>query len=92
MGGLLHEDFRCFRNEWRTCPQKGIVDGDLIERLVELDPLEIKKVVRQLNDNLAKTKEISELSSQQTSQNAKVHSSYSVEDVIRRVEDIIRKH
>lgn len=51
VGGLSHEGFRTFFNDRRTAGQNNMVDGDLVERLLDLEPAMQEQVVRQINQD-----------------------------------------
>jgi len=44
VGGLEHSEWRAFSNDLRTVPASGVIDGDLIERFLELDSASRKRV------------------------------------------------
>lgn len=51
-GGLNHRDWRSFQNELRVLPQRNMVDGDLVEMLLEFDRKQLEEVTREINDEL----------------------------------------
>mmetsp|Transcript_35683 Transcript_35683/g.142648 ORF Transcript_35683/g.142648 Transcript_35683/m.142648 type:complete len:204 (-) Transcript_35683:748-1359(-) len=44
VGGIKHKEWRSFSNERRTGEAKKFVDGDLIERFLDLDQVSMEKV------------------------------------------------
>lgn len=52
MGGLNHRDWRSFQNDLRVAPQRNMVDGDLVEMLLEFDRQQLEQVAREINDEL----------------------------------------
>jgi DNA damage-binding protein 1 len=44
VGGLSHEKWRSFHNEHQTRPARGFVDGDVVERFLDLKKDAAKKV------------------------------------------------
>ena len=88
IGGLSHSDWRSFCNERRNSPARNMVDGDLVELFVELSKDDMLSAVRRVNDELS-----SYVSQRQRNQVAgAAMETLSVEEVRRRVEDIIRMH
>ena len=55
MGGLAHEDYRSFNNDRRTHPQKAFIDGDLVERLLDMSPADQCSAIHYLNDEITNT-------------------------------------
>jgi DNA damage-binding protein 1 len=124
VGALSHEEFRRFNNERRSAPCKNVVDGDLIEHFIDIPPMEVEQVVRQLNEdltawNLTKTtgkrvaasssststsssapsgsnsatsSAIGQLSASTSIFNSPQPVNWTVEEVLRRVEDMARLH
>lgn len=52
IGGLNHRDWRCLQNDLRTAPQRNMIDGDLVEMLLELDREALLSATREINDEL----------------------------------------
>jgi len=52
IGGLNHRDWRCLQNDLRTAPQRHMVDGDLVEMLLDLSRAELESATREINDEL----------------------------------------
>lgn len=52
IGGLNHRDWRCLQNDLRTAPQRHMVDGDLVEMILELDRADLESATREINDEL----------------------------------------
>jgi len=49
IGNLKHDDFRAYRTDTRLQPNRGFVDGDLVESFLDLDNLTMEAVVSQMN-------------------------------------------
>eukprot|EP00299_Pterocystis_sp_00344_P017203 c8628_g1_i1.p1 GENE.c8628_g1_i1~~c8628_g1_i1.p1 ORF type:complete len:1107 (-),score=297.39 c8628_g1_i1:37-3162(-) len=49
VGGLSHSEWRAFSNEYRKAPSRGIIDGDLVEMVLELPLDQQRKVAEALN-------------------------------------------
>ena len=107
VGGLAHDDYRAFSTERRSHPACGFIDGDLVERLLDLPDPDIRTVIRAFNTELEQIKAIQastvvkgggssiDPSSHTTSAvltGLSAKPLYSVEEVIRRVEDMSRLH
>jgi DNA damage-binding protein 1 len=52
IGGLNHREWRSFQNDVRTAPQRCMVDGDLVEMLLEVDRQLLEGLVREINDEV----------------------------------------
>ena len=52
IGGLNHREWRNFQNDLRSAPQRNVVDGDLVEMILEFDREKLESVVREVNDEL----------------------------------------
>lgn len=52
IGGLNHRDWRCLQNDLRTAVQRNMIDGDLVEMLLELDREALLSATREINDEL----------------------------------------
>ena len=108
IGGLSHNDWRSFDNGRRVGPQKNFIDGDLIETFLDLTIDYQQIIVKQLNDDLISKKHNIKKGSATTIQasvsaNANNVTSletllttnehqYELEEILRKVEDIIRLH
>lgn len=103
--GLSHADWRSFANERRSTPQKNIVDGDLVESFLDFNRETQELIVKQLNDDINAMRtpiapvtassystgtgtSVSSLSSALKSEEKVI----SYEDVLQRIEDIVRLH
>jgi len=51
-GTFTHKDFRAFHNDLRSAPQRNMIDGDLVEMCLELDPAQLRDLTRDVNDEL----------------------------------------
>lgn len=98
-GGLSHDDWRGFCNERRSNPQRNMIDGDLVEQILDLDRETLEHVVRQMNDDLATTSansagsfigSTSSLHAVLSGESAT--KALTVEECTRRVEDMARLH
>jgi DNA damage-binding protein 1 len=52
IGGLNHREWRSFQNDLRSAPQRNMVDGDLVEMLLEYDKEALAGIVREINDEV----------------------------------------
>eukprot|EP00981_Chlorochromonas_danica_P006833 scaffold1493_cov172-Ochromonas_danica.AAC.11 len=101
IGGFSHQDWRNFRSESRMQPQKYILDGDLIEMILDLDSADLEIVVKEVNNTLA-TLSVGEAAEGGLNSSESIASLigglaaerkvFSSEDIVRRVEDISRLH
>jgi DNA damage-binding protein 1 len=105
VGGLSHDDFRSFYNERRTHPQRNFVDGDMVEKVLDLPRKTLEDVVRQFNEYLnASTLPKSSASAASSSYSLASYGTTSMlapgdgekgitaEEVLRRIEEIVRLH
>lgn len=109
VGNLSHDDFRAFNNDRRTSAQRNFVDGDLVEKFLDLDRPDLEAVARQLNDELEAHSALQQRSAGGLGgASGGSHSSagtnsmsiftqpdrteLSVEEIVRRVEEIARMH
>ena len=81
VGGFAHSEWRSFSNNRRQAPQRNFVDGDIVEMFLDLPSGDMALVVRHLNDDLAGS-----------GATGLTGLPLAVEDVIRRVEDMVRMH
>jgi len=104
--GLSQQDWRSFRNELRCSPQRNAVDGDLVEKVLDMDFASLSLLTREVNDELNNLPP----SNSNVDSNAyppapssstpglifkNVDSNkyqLSVEEIVRRIEDIARLH
>jgi len=49
IGNLKHDDFRAYRTEDRLQPNRGFVDGDLVESFLDLDDVTMEAIVSEMN-------------------------------------------
>jgi hypothetical protein len=104
VGGLSHDDYRGFFNERRSHPQRNFIDGDLVERVLDLDRDDLDAVLRQLNDDLSASS-LPKPSASATSSSYSLaayattsifapsdEKGVTVEECLRRVEEIARLH
>eukprot|EP01126_Amoeba_proteus_P030509 TRINITY_DN3014_c0_g1_i2.p1 TRINITY_DN3014_c0_g1~~TRINITY_DN3014_c0_g1_i2.p1 ORF type:complete len:118 (-),score=28.70 TRINITY_DN3014_c0_g1_i2:112-465(-) len=49
VGGFLHSEWRCFSNERKTCPSKGLIDGNMIESFLELSDEQMTVVAKEMD-------------------------------------------
>lgn len=102
VGSLSHDDYRMFLNDRRSNPHRNTVDGDLVERFLDMVRQDQDAVVRQLNDDLsaaaqhpptgASTGSCSSSSAVVSILAMPEPKELTVEDCIRRVEEIARLH
>lgn len=106
--GFAHEDWRVFQNDYRTGTVKNVIDGDLIEQLLDMDREELVAVTDEVNmelttfmqnhasNNNANTASNSSISSESASaliaQLAVNKVRFTPEEIFRRVEDMARLH
>jgi DNA damage-binding protein 1 len=48
VGGFAHDQWRSFSNERKSVPARGFIDGDLIERFLDLKPAQQMQVAQEL--------------------------------------------
>jgi DNA damage-binding protein 1 len=53
IGGFAHEDYRSFQNEMRSSPQKNVLDGDVIETLLDLNKDQLEMICKEINEELS---------------------------------------
>lgn len=95
VGGLSHEDWRCFHNERRMGSQLNAIDGDLIESFLDLSRDQMKAVVNQINFELQSANATEERDVRLASSAMETGASLpflSVTDVIRTVENLATTH
>lgn len=102
--GLLHEEWRTFQNDYRTGAVKNVIDGDVVEALLDMDRATLEAVTVDVNDNLtgliqpsgsshgAANSVNSESASALITSLATGRVNFSPEEILRRVEDISRLH
>ena len=100
-GGFSHDVWREFSNGQRSGKKRTTVDGDLVERFLELDKAKMEDVVMRLNDDIrGRSSNVGNVDSQNNifmSANEKVNPTsapkevFTVEEVIMKVEDMSRK-
>lgn len=106
--GFSHEDWRSFQNESRSSPQKNVIDGDLVELLLDLSKEELIEVTKDVNEELSKLIQSGANNSSSSAAGSSANSSesasalisslvtskvqFTAEEIIRRVEDIARLH
>lgn len=100
----MHEEWRIFQNDYRTGSVKNVIDGDLVEALLDLDRASLEIVTKEVNDQLTSLIQPSGsihggASSSNTESAAVLMTSLatgrinlSPEEILRRVEDISRLH
>lgn len=105
VGGFNISEWRSFENNMRSSHSKNFIDGDLVEMILFLEPKDLETVCRDINEELTlylnkkQLKEnelpgnldqpaLGELISKLDAQSFQM----SVEEIIRRVEDIARLH
>ena len=105
VGGFSHEDWRAFKNVCRVGKSRNTIDGDLIETFLELPKKDMEVVVYRLNDEM-KVNSFEKNSTSSSIFSDRIFSSvnnnpeifpsgyieFTVEDVLRKVEDISRMH
>jgi DNA damage-binding protein 1 len=101
MGGLSHEDYRQFAHERRQGHSRKTIDGDLIEMFLDLTESQMSQVTKNLNDELS---HLAHLNSQESARaqkksNVEINNnknvplpSFTVDEVIQRIEELQRLH
>lgn len=107
IGGLNHREWRSFQNDLRTAPQRNVIDGDLVEMLLEFDKEHLEGLVREINDEVnAATALLNggdkkgngtspstlQATGKMIDELGKGGFVFTVEEVMHRVEDISRLH
>ena len=96
LGGVDHDEWRCFQNDRRLGSQLNAVDGDLVERFLDLGREEMESVVRQLNFELQAISANSYLATSEREVGLSLSSlppaPITVAEVVRRVEEISSLH
>jgi DNA damage-binding protein 1 len=101
VGGFPHDEWRNFQNEMRSSPQRNIVDGDLVEMLLDLSKDQLEMLAKEVNEELSSSASSSVVTSSLSigDQNEKMLSNMLSsatnllpEEIYRRVEDIARLH
>lgn len=92
IGGFSHEDFRSFCNDRRSQAQRGFIDGDLVERVLDLSPTDVEAITRRVNDDLTGLVSATATASVDTGTAVGGGVVYSVDDFLRKIEDIARQH
>lgn len=86
VGGLTHSDWRSFFNGRRHSPQRNFIDGDMVELFLELSEADMAQALKHVNDDLAGAVMASSTSS------GALMGPVTVEEVVKRVEEISRLH
>ena len=101
VGSFSYDEWRSFHNDRRCGKCNTTIDGDFIEQFLELSETEMEEVVLRLNDDFCgratETDPSSALSVFKAAESTvtslpPVITTFTVEDVVRRVEDIARAH
>lgn len=99
LGGLSHEEYRQFSHERRHGHKRRTIDGDFVEMFLDLPESQMRQVTKHLND------ELHYLASQETNkgqksgeassgEDQKSHGplSFTLDEVIQRLEELVRLH
>lgn len=82
--GISHQDWRDFNNGRRVSPQRNFIDGDLVESILDLEKDELERVVAATNTYYQpKNSSMGKPGSSK---------SFTIEDILKKVEDISRCH
>jgi DNA damage-binding protein 1 len=108
LGGFSHEEWRSFKNHYRACPQRNMIDGDLVEAYLDLTTREdFETAAKEINHEINSFLSILRKTNEKKNKNATQLSSkkaiienltsfdevhLTVEDISRRIEDITRLH
>jgi len=49
VGGFAHDQWRYFSNERKSVPSRGFIDGELVERYLDLKPAQQAQVGKELS-------------------------------------------
>lgn len=98
VGGFSHTDYRNFHSDVKTLTARFILDGDLIEMLLDLSGAALEEVVKDINMQL--TSNVAEAGGPGSSEShaaliaslADGRKVLTVEEVVQRVEDMSRLH
>jgi hypothetical protein len=80
LGGVSHKEFRSFKNGQRKTEPWNVVDGDLVEMVLDLPPASLEQVVAHVNQILV------------TASERTLEDPMSAQELLARVEDIQRLH
>jgi DNA damage-binding protein 1 len=86
VGGLSHKDWRSFSNDRKCGDQVNVVDGDLVERFLELSPADMTRVVQAVNNELSMN------ASYAVADTTTRGSALTVEECCARIEEISQCH
>jgi DNA damage-binding protein 1 len=86
VGGLSHKDWRSFSNDRKCGDQVNVVDGDLVERFLELPAADMARVVQAVNNELSMN------TSYAVADSAPRSSALTVEECCARIEEISQCH
>ena len=96
LGGVDHDEWRCFQNDRRLGSQLNAVDGDLVEQFLDLGREEMESVVLQLNFELQAISANNYLATSEREVGLNLSSlppaPVTVAEVMRRVEEISSLH
>jgi DNA damage-binding protein 1 len=95
VGGLSHEEWRSFFHERRGKHQgyeRKTIDGDLIERFLDLREPVMEQVTKYVNDELLYQSRQSGEEASEENKGAAPFVPISVRDLVQRVEDLTRMH
>lgn len=107
IGGLSHQRWRRLDSRYRTAPQRGFIDGDLVESFLDLCREDSETICRIVNDELNNFYSVAPTNpdsmdvantsstSSATASAAILRSekvNFAVEDILQRIEDISRLH
>lgn len=100
LGGLSHEEYRQFAHCRRRGSKRRTIDGDLVEKFLDLPESQMRLVTKHLNDELhhlavASAKDSKNSNTQAVLENEKKvvdAPSYTLDDVIQRLEELVRLH
>lgn len=84
VGGLSHKEWRSFSNDRKCGDQVNVIDGDLVERFLELSPADKARVVLAINNELSM--------STGAGQESKYIGALTVEECCARIEEVSQCH
>ena len=99
VGGLSHDEYRRFAHERRQVHARRTIDGDLIEMFLDLPEVQMQQVTKHLNGELH---HLAQVSLQEASKKKKDKDlpepesegspSFTLEEIIQRLEELVRLH
>ena len=98
LGGLSHEEFRQFAHERRQGHKRRTVDGDLVEMFLDLPEEHMRQVTKQVNDEMHHLANVAASEAEKGKKAAGTDDkkvpvrTFTLDEVILRVEELVRLH